>query len=62
MSVAGGREKPLTGQILLSPYLSSRAPGAESWGWGLDQGPGQKGGAAVGGCSGADLKQSLLAS
>lgn len=70
MSFAGGREEPLTGQILLSlvhptshPEPLSRAPGAERWGWGLDQGPGQKGSAVEGGCSGErDLRQSLLAS
>lgn len=69
MSFAGCREKPLTGQILLSlagsifhPEPPTWAPGAEDWGrGGLEQDPGQKGSPVEEGCSGRDLGQSLRA-
>lgn len=69
LSFAMDREKPLTGQILLSlahpishPEPLTWAPGAEGWEPGLDQGPGQKGSPVEGGYSGRDLGQFLLAS
>lgn len=55
-------QKPLTGQTLLSlahpislPEPPTWAPGAEAWGWRLDEGQGQKGSSVEGGCSGRGL-------